>query len=200
MIKYSWHGISTEPRKWTSLEPVQTEIQIKKKILYEQLCIFTPNYLQVYQLVSQLKIYFILLPQCILLLHLISHFFIEFLYESWEKRTNRYVTSSLSSSQSHNYIPTGRLPYWLVRRCTQSSQNQGMQWFTELLRHFGRVVTFRRLWVKFLSSGVVTKNETWCGIPWTTPQVPVHITEGSWVSNKHNFAQALYCVFCYMFL
>jgi len=46
---------------------------------------------------------------------------------------------------------------------------------------------------------VVTKNETCCGIPWTTPQVLVHITEGIWVSNRHNFVQALYCVFCYRF-
>jgi hypothetical protein len=126
---------------------------LKKLILYEQFCIFSPTYFQVYRLVSHPKPYFFTPVHATFTLHL-TFLCLIFLYEFWGKRTNRYVTSSLSRFQTHNYIPTVRLSYWLVRCYTQSSQNQGMQWFTELLRHVGRVVTFRRLWVKFLSSGL----------------------------------------------
>jgi hypothetical protein len=64
---------------------------------------------------------------------------------------------NVTSCQCFSHIITyqfGRLSYLLVSCYTQSSQNQSMQWFTEILRHVGRAVTFGRLWVKFLSSGL----------------------------------------------
>jgi hypothetical protein len=48
--KNSGYGISTETWEWVSIEPVQTDVQIKKKktILYEKFYIFSPTSFQVY--------------------------------------------------------------------------------------------------------------------------------------------------------
>ena len=90
-----------------------------------------------------------------LLSHLISHFFTVVFCMKFGQReqTGTYPPHCHWCNHIITYLLIGYPIDW--SECyTQSSQNQSMQWFTELLRHVGRAVTFRRLWVKFLCSGL----------------------------------------------